>query len=114
MSTEDEPQEESKEDAEGYREVPAERESLGRGPEVLREQLRKAAERKKQVTIRLDADIVARFKELAGPDGSYQTLINRALREWLDAGSIRELLRDEFEAIDRKLEKLESDEGDAA
>jgi hypothetical protein len=29
--------------------------------------------------------IVAIFKELAGEEGSYQTLINRALHEWLAA-----------------------------
>lgn len=65
-----------------------------RGYEAFRERMREAAERKQQVTIRLDADIVATFKELAGEDGSYQTLINRALREWLDARSVRGLLED--------------------
>ena len=81
------------------REVPEERESLGRGPEVLRDQLRQAARRKKQLTIRLDADIVDRFKALAGPEGSYQTLINRALHEWLEARSVGGLLRSEIEDL---------------
>lgn len=91
---------------EEYREVPEDRETLGRGPEVVREQLEEAARRKKQVTIRLDADIVARFKELAGPNGSYQTLINRALHEWLEARSVRNLLRDEIGAVGEKLSRL--------
>lgn len=84
---------------EEYREVPEKREPLGRGPEVLRDQLRQAARRKKQLTIRLDADIVERFKALAGPDGSYQTLINRALHEWLEARSVGRLLRSEIEDL---------------
>src|SRR5690554_5096718 len=45
------------------REVPADRGSSARGPKVLRERLRQAAQRKTQVTIRLDTDIVERFKE---------------------------------------------------
>ena len=63
------------------RKVPEDRESAGRGPDVLRRQLEQAAGRKQQITIRLDADTVGRFKTLAGDDGSYQTLINRALHE---------------------------------
>ncbi|MFU8804693.1 MAG: BrnA antitoxin family protein [Bradymonadaceae bacterium] len=66
---------------EDAREVPADRTTSTRGPKVLHERLRQAAQRKKQVTIRLDADIIERFKQLAGPDGSYQTLMNRALHE---------------------------------
>ena len=37
---------------------------------------------KQQITLRLDADVVAWFKEHAGENGrGYQTEINRALRE---------------------------------
>ena len=37
---------------------------------------------KRQITLRLDADVVSWFKEHAGEDGrGYQTEINRALRE---------------------------------
>lgn len=99
MSTENSDDEELEELEERAREVPDERDSLGRGPEVLRDRLREASEQKEQLTIRLDADIVAQFKELAGPDGSYQTLVNRALREWLETGGLRGLLREEIEAI---------------
>jgi len=42
---------------------------------------------KQPVTIRLDADVVAYFKRLAGGRGRYQTEINRALREWIAARS---------------------------
>jgi uncharacterized protein (DUF4415 family) len=70
-----------------------------RGYENFREKMREAAQRKKQVTIRLDADIVAAFKKLAGSEGSYQTLINRALHEWLEARGVRGLLVDAIERI---------------
>jgi uncharacterized protein (DUF4415 family) len=69
------------------------------GYEAFRERMREAAERKQQVTIRLDADIVATFKELAGKEGSYQTLINRALHEWLEARSVRGLVAEAVDEI---------------
>ena len=94
--TTDEELDQLEEDA---RQIPEERKALGRGPEVLRMHLKEAAQRKKQLTIRLDVDIVERFRELAGPDGSYQTLMNRALHEWLEAQSVGMLLRSEIEEL---------------
>ena len=38
---------------------------------------------KQQLTLRLDADVVAWFKSHAMPDEGYQTRINRALREYV-------------------------------
>ena len=38
---------------------------------------------KQQLTLRLDADVVAWFKRHAGSAGGYQTRINRALREYV-------------------------------
>lgn len=90
------------------RKVPEDRETLGRGPDVLQERLAQAAQRKKQLTMRLDQDIVSRFKDLAGPDGSYQTLMNRALHEWLDAQSVGGLLQSRLEELDEALEDLKS------
>lgn len=92
---------------EEYRPVPEDRRIIGRGPDAIRNQLRKAAERKKQLTMRLDADIVERFKELSGPDGSYQTLMNRALHEWLEAQSIGGLLESKMRRLDEAIEQLE-------
>lgn len=97
---------------EDYREVPEERETIGRGPEALRKRLEQAAERKQQVTIRLDADIVERFKQLAGPDGSYQSLINRALHEWLEAQSVGRLLRTELDELKAAIRELKVEGGD--
>ena len=38
---------------------------------------------KQQLTLRLDADVVAWFKKHAAPNEGYQTRINRALREYV-------------------------------
>lgn len=45
---------------------------------------------KQQITLRLDADVVAWFKERAPGGRGYQTDINRALREHIDRISRRE------------------------
>ncbi len=60
--------------------------------EARRQRLQAA---KQRITIRLDQEVVEQFKTLANDDG-YQTLINRALREWLAAQSIKELIRNEL------------------
>ncbi len=44
---------------------------------------------KQQLTLRLDADVVAWFKANAGPEEGYQTRINRALREYVEAQARR-------------------------
>jgi uncharacterized protein (DUF4415 family) len=38
---------------------------------------------KQQLTLRLDADVLAWFKKHTAPDEGYQTRINRALREYV-------------------------------
>jgi uncharacterized protein (DUF4415 family) len=43
---------------------------------------------KQQLTLRLDADVVAWFKSHATPEEGYQTRINRALREYVQ-GQVR-------------------------
>jgi uncharacterized protein (DUF4415 family) len=62
------------------------------GPEAASELLRprgrpKAAETKTHVNIRLDADVIKAFR---AKGRGWQTLINKALREWLEQeGSIK-------------------------
>jgi uncharacterized protein (DUF4415 family) len=60
---------------------------------------------KTRITIRLDRDIVDRFLELAEQSGGstgYQTLINAALREYLDGkapkfeDALRRIIREEL------------------
>jgi uncharacterized protein (DUF4415 family) len=54
---------------------------------------------KSRITIRIDTDILAQFKQLV-PDGQgYQRLMNQALREWLSAQSIQELVHRELKAM---------------
>jgi uncharacterized protein (DUF4415 family) len=84
--------------------------NLVRGEEahrLRRERLLRAAAAKQQVTIRLDADVIDRFKALAGADGSYQSIINRALIQWLDAQEVRGLLREEIDALREAIRRLE-------
>ncbi len=38
---------------------------------------------KQQLTLRLDTDVIAWFKQHTAPDEGYQTRINRALREYV-------------------------------
>ena len=38
---------------------------------------------KRQITLRLDADVIEWFKSRAKPKGGYQTRINQALREYV-------------------------------
>lgn len=61
--------------------------------------------RKQRITIRLDADIIAHFKQLVidRGGGNYQTLINDALRRHIgktdrpvDAKTLRRILREEL------------------
>lgn len=44
---------------------------------------------KQQLTLRLDADVIAWFRAHASPDEGYQTRINRALREYVEAQARR-------------------------
>ena len=65
-----------------------------RGPirEQLKERAKKKAANKRQVTARFDAEVVERYQELAG-DGSYQRLMNQALREWLEKEQLEDVVR---------------------
>lgn len=54
---------------------------------------------KSKITIRIDSDILEQFKQMV-PDGQgYQSLINHALREWLVAQGIKDLVREELKAM---------------
>ena len=64
-------------------------------------------EGKTRITIRLDQDIVDRFFKLAeesGGEAGYQTLINAALREYLDGkapkleDTLRRIIREELKS----------------
>ena len=62
----------------------------------LRErEARRAESGKTKITIRLDGELIEEFKKRAGERG-YQSLFNRALREWLIKQGVTELLRAEL------------------
>ena len=58
---------------------------------------------KDRITIRIDRDVLDQFKELATEGRSYQRLINGALREWLAARGVKELIREELEGLTERV-----------
>lgn len=69
---------------------------IQRGPQA-RQARREAA--KERITIRIDADVLAQFKAMAPQGRGYQALINQALRDWLTAQGINQLVREELKAV---------------
>ena len=69
-------------------------------PDLIRrgtEERRRRRERAKQrITIRIDEDILEEFRALVPQGRGYQSLINQALREWLVAQSVKDLIRQEL------------------
>jgi uncharacterized protein (DUF4415 family) len=62
-----------------------------------REERRELAKHK--ITIRIDADIIEQFKHMVPAGQGYQRLMNQALREWLMAQGVKELVREELQAL---------------
>lgn len=61
-----------------------------------REQRRLLKTQKEKITIRLDQEVLDEFRQLAPEGKGYQNLINLALREWLSARGIKELVKEEL------------------
>ena len=96
MSTKDPHADDYAKVAESFRPEPGSARAAGASQRARRA----SATSKERITIRLDTDVVEQFKALAGGAG-YQALINVALREWLVARSVRELVRDEVRSAIR-------------
>ena len=60
--------------------------------EHLRKRAARRAENKRQLTVRFDQDLIDSYREMAG-EGSYQRLMNRALREWITRSELEATLR---------------------
>lgn len=67
--------------------------------------IQKENEGKERITIRLDADVLAYFRQRVAGGGNYQTLINDTLRAAIDGdnapvtvGTLRKVLRQELHA----------------
>jgi len=58
---------------------------------------------KQRITIRIDEDILEEFRQLVPKGRGYQSLINHALREWLAARGMKELLREELRDVIQEL-----------
>ena len=69
---------------------------ISRGPAARERRRREAA--KTRITIRIDEDIITSFKAMTKGQG-YQSLINNALREWLLANDIKEIVRNEMQEL---------------
>ena len=71
---------------------------------IERRRAHQVAAPKSRVTARFDSDVVEQFKELA-QDGSYQALMNHALRQWLEARSVSQMVRKELRSELDELKK---------
>ena len=47
---------------------------------------------KARITIRIDEDVINEFKQLVPEGKGYQSLINQALREWIEAQGVKALI----------------------
>ena len=78
-----------------------------RGPQARRVQrAQQAAATKQAISLRLDVDVLERVRALA-KDGSYQTLINRALAQWCDAMELGQLLDPTLARLEAAVAQLE-------
>jgi uncharacterized protein (DUF4415 family) len=75
------------------RETPPDPAKINRGPAAR--ELRRAAAVLRQA-VRIDKETLEQFRQLAANGQSCEQLINQALREWLSAQGIREILRAEI------------------
>jgi uncharacterized protein (DUF4415 family) len=77
-----------------FKNNPTKRPKVLGGLEERKKRVREAV--KTRMTIRLDADIIEEFKKMSPEGRGYQSLINQALREWLLAREVKELVREEL------------------
>jgi uncharacterized protein (DUF4415 family) len=64
-------------------------------------------------SLRIDDDILNDFKQLAQEERGLQELINRALREWLVARGVKELIREELQEAMNKAVFTSAEERDS-
>ena len=96
---------EEMEEAEAWGRSEKPRQLVKRGRQHLR--AKQVAATKQAISVRLDQDVVERLKALAGPQGSYQSLMNRALVQWCDAQEEKGLLEQKLERLEDLVGKLE-------
>ena len=75
---------------------PPDASKIQRGAEARRQRF-EAAQRRQ--VIRIDEDVLDEFRQLTPDAQDYERLINQALREWLSAQNVKELVREELHEI---------------
>jgi len=73
--------------------------SVQRGTAARRQRFEAASARS---AVRIDQDVLEQFRQLASQAQGGESLINQALREWLVAKDVKELLRGELQQIVRQ------------
>jgi len=64
---------------------------------------------KTRITIRIDEEIIKKFKKIAPGGRGYQSLINIALREWLAAQGVKELVSNKIsEVVDQAVVSIQN------
>ena len=75
---------------------PPDASKIQRGADARRQSF-EAAQRRQ--VIRIDEDVLDEFRQLTPDAQDYERLINQALREWLSAQNVKELVREELHEI---------------
>ena len=73
---------------------PPDASNIQRGTEARRQRFEAAQKRQ---AIRIDEDVLDEFRQLTPDVQEYERLINQALREWLSARNVKELVREELQ-----------------
>lgn len=68
---------------------------INRGHEARRQRMEAAVA--KRLTVRLDEDVIKELQQLIMEGQTYEQVVNGALREWLAAGEMKELVREELQ-----------------
>ena len=75
------------------KEHPPNLKNIRRGTDARKQRFEEAAMTDR---VRIDEDILDQFQQLTPPGQGYEKFINQALREWLSAKNVKELLREEL------------------
>lgn len=78
------------------KEYPPDSTKIQRGNDARRHRFEAAAMKS---AVRIDEDILEQFQQFTSEGREYERLINQALREWLSAKSVKELVREELQHI---------------
>lgn len=78
------------------RKTPPDPAKIHRGTEARQQRFDAAVARR---AIRIDEDVLVQFQQLAPQAQDCEKMVNQALREWLSAKGVKELVREELQQI---------------